>query len=51
MQAASFKHDGYWDDWSEARLLRFLPIQRWLRRHGSALLQMQCSTAFISKVS
>jgi hypothetical protein len=33
------------------KLQQFLPLQRWLWRHGNGLLQMQCSTGFDEAVS
>ena len=36
---------------STARVRMFLPLQQWLVRRGGSLLQLQCSTAFITEVS
>lgn len=65
MQAVKIRHTSKWDSvmhshdhpdhsdsdgaLSAVRVRMFLPLKRWLMRRG--LLQLQCSTVFITEVS
>lgn len=45
VQAASIHSLEFWVTDFEVKLLLFLPLQRWLRRYGRGLLQLQCRTS------
>jgi hypothetical protein len=49
VQAACMDSERFDDAWAlrvQAKIQRFLLLQRWLRQHGSGLLQMQCNSNF-----
>ena len=45
-QAASIPDNRIWGEAIEGKLPLFLMLQRWLRRCGGGLLQLQCRTSF-----
>lgn len=45
-QAASIPDNRIWREAIEEKLPLFLMSQRWLRRYGGGLLQLQCCTLF-----
>jgi hypothetical protein len=46
-QAADIDYENTdWFDGLKEKVRLFLPIQRWLWRCGSGLLQLQCNTSF-----